>query len=86
MEQPPVSRVSSACWITGSPAARRGQQRLAHDASPRIGLPSSRNRDGARVAQGGVIRERFAHAAARRRADGKDAHRRACAPAPASSA
>ena len=41
IEQPPVSRVSSACWITGKPARAAAMSASCMIASPRIGLPSS---------------------------------------------
>ena len=41
MEHPPVMRVSSACWITGSPARAAAASAWCMMASPRIGLPSS---------------------------------------------
>ena len=41
MEQPAVRRVSSACWITGSPKVAAERSAFSMIASSRMGLPSS---------------------------------------------
>ena len=66
-------RVSSACWITGSPARAAAASAWCMIASPRIGLPSSLTATAPAALSEPYSVKRFAHAAAGGRGDGKDA-------------
>ena len=68
-----MRRVSSACWITGSPAVAAERRALTHDVVVKDGFAVVGDSDGAGGLEGRVVGERLAEGAAGCRRDGEDA-------------